>query len=250
MASKYYTTICDKIADKLGELFNHITGARQYMDFDEYCLMFWTPEQMRQVREMSHLVNGAGPAGHGRVVAMDIDHPVAGKFSADVAVEMYRWDGAHHMPNPHGSLRGGPTVAKFQEIVQEGVRRAMDVGNFIRVFRQLRKKCDTLAQLRYHFPPLTYLLRYCGYEAEASKLEEVTKRPAGLQSLDPMTVKRTRHAIQWFAIQQLLGTFTEAPKLPYERNPAGSVRIGVSAGTFRVKTETGEHEAWRMEVSG
>lgn len=250
-ASKMYQDVTRKIADTLPVLLAKIANARQYMPVDDYCLMYWTEDQMRQVREARLLMNGAGPGGQRRVLAVDVDHPIAGLITTTVTLFIYRQHSDHDLPNPMSNLRGGPNVTKFHEIAAEAVHRALDVGNFIETFSRLTARCETLAQLRYAFPPIIYLLRYAGFNEHANKCEEVTKRPAGMPNFNPMLLKRIRHSIQWFTVQQLLGTFEEAPRLPYDNEAVGiddRVKIKLLGGdTIRSAPDHNSHrEEWRL----
>lgn len=90
----------------------------------------------------------------------------------------------------------------FQAIAEEGVER----GLFIEVTDFLIQNCATFEAMSYLFPPALAIMQRAGYREIANECEKDGRAPK-LPAMTHEMRTKIRHVIQWFAIQELLGTW-------------------------------------------
>ncbi len=143
------------------------------------------------------------------LVPVEVKHPLHSrpiKLNVEVSVQGrdFMWPRSQAMLN-YRTGYDRQTAAEFQSNVTDMVRFAIDVGIFEEVANFAINECKTHEAARFLFPPYMALLRH-DYNHIASKLEQVSGVPT-LPKRPLMMQEKIRHAIQWFATQELLGTW-------------------------------------------
>lgn len=105
--------------------------------------------------------------------------------------------------------------AAFHEVIHDVAMEALDRATILEVCHVIINSC-THEQARYIFPPYLSILRRAGMDDIANSVEHI-KRPPPPVLLAPMMRQKIRWAIQWFAMQELLGTWER--QLDYSDQP-------------------------------
>jgi hypothetical protein len=119
-------------------------------------------------------------------------------------------------------------ITEFETVKQDVAIRALNRGIFDEVSDWVIENCTTHEAARYLFPPYLAILRKADMSYTANEVETIKRAPT-LPVLPYMMREKMRHAIQWFAIQELLGTFEQRhvpkSKTDIEVTLAGNVTL-------------------------
>lgn len=166
-----------KVKDAIGAMEAH-QKKLSYQPFkaSELLALFVNPDHHHVLTQAYHLCE---PTGHVQELFVACEVPL--ELGGGKAHMRFRWHGlntphAFYVPYRVGSQVNYPAVVRedapgelrerFEQVSQEMIRTAHDFAYVARTFAKLNKPgvCETLAQLRYHWPCILPILRRTIYD--------------------------------------------------------------------------------------
>ena len=225
------------------EMIRLTRNKRRTVLVNDLLLLWWDQTTIDMVNTVKTLVKSEQLDAHSPSLQhnMKINHPV---FPMELSVSFSL---CVHEPNDQRILWprdrairhdcNAQVVADLECMFNEIGAEAIDRGIFEDVCNFMIDDCPSYEAACYLFPPFLSLMRRAGMRQLANECEGDVKRAPKLPVMPYLMRNKIRHMNEWFAIQELLGTWesTRQPK------PAGHTEVTLQGNTIYPMSYDGEH---------
>ena len=201
---------------------------RRTIHYVDFLLLYWDRDTIDMVNTVKAIVQPSQLDAHSPIVSHTINatHPVFPcELNLTYSVQISEppnmrvlWPKVFAIRNDCDMAVHKVVETMFTELGAE----AIDRGLFDEVCDFMIGSSPSFEASCYLFPPFMSLMKRAGYRQLANALEGDVKRVPKLPALPYLMRQKIRHVNEWFAIQELLGTWES------ERQPKPSDHLEVT----------------------